>query len=169
VRSSFYFLHVYFQKENSMIKAIRSFLFVVAAGLLPFAASAASPTKQDAQALVEKAAQFAQANGKDKLVAEVNNKAGAFNQGELYVFVYDMNGTLIADPVNTNMVGQNNISKPDANGKLFRKEIVDVAKNQGKGWVEYSFNNPASGKVEPKASYVMKQGDVIIIAGIYVK
>lgn len=152
-----------------MIKAIRSFLFVVAAGLLPFAANAASPTKQDAQTLVEKAAKFAETNGKEKLVAEVNNKAGAFNQGELYVFVYDMNGTLIADPVNTNLVGQNNISKPDANGKLFRKEIVDVAKSQGKGWVEYSFNNPASGKVEPKASYVMKQGDVIIIAGIYVK
>lgn len=153
-----------------MIKAIRTYLLILAAGLLPFTASAGpSPTKQDAQAIVEKAASFAAANGKDKLLAEVNNKAGAFNQGELYVFVYDLEGTLIADPVNPSLLGQNNLAKPDADGKLFRKEIVEVAKSKGKGWVDYKFTNPASGKVEPKASYVLKQGDVIIIAGIYVK
>ena len=151
-----------------MIKTLRTLLLVLVAGLMPFTASAA-PTKQDAQAIVEKAAAFAATNGKDKLIAEVNKKDGSFNQGELYVFVYDLNGTLIADPVNPTLLGQNNLAKPDADGKLFRKEFVEVAKSQGKGWVDYKFTNPASGKVEPKASYVLKQGDVIIIAGVYLK
>jgi cytochrome c len=152
-----------------MIKSFRALMLVLVAGFLPFAASANSPTKQDAQAIVEKAAAFASANGKEKLLAEVNNKAGEFNKGELYVFVYDLNGTLIADPVNPGLLGQNNLAKPDADGKFFRKEIVEVANTKGKGWVDYKFNNPTSGKIEPKASYVLKQGDVIIIAGIYVK
>jgi cytochrome c len=151
-----------------MIKTLRAALLVLVAGLMPFTASAA-PTKQDAQAIVEKAAAFAATNGKDKLIAEVNKKDGSFNKGELYVFVYDLNGTLIADPVNQSLLGQNNLAKPDADGKLFRKEFVEVAKSQGKGWVDYKYANPVSGKVEPKASYVLKQGDVIIIAGVYLK
>jgi signal transduction histidine kinase len=151
-----------------MIKMLSAALIALASFVMPAAASAA-PTQDDAKNLVEKAASFAAANGKEKLVAEVNRKDGPFNQGELYVFVYDSTGTLIADPVNTAMLGQNNVSKPDADGKLFRKEIVDVANTQGSGWVKYKFANPVSGKVEPKASYVKKQGDVIIIAGVYLK
>jgi cytochrome c len=157
-----------FERGILMFKALRTALFVLAAGLMPFVASAA-PSKQDAQTIVEKAAAFATTNGNDKLIAEVNKKDGQFNQGELYVFVYDLEGTLIADPVNSNMLGQNNLAKPDADGKLFRKEFVEIAKSQGKGWVDYKFANPVSGKVEPKASYVLKQGNVIIIAGVYLK
>lgn len=151
-----------------MIKAFR--IALVAFLVSCFSVSAfAGPGKQDAEAIVGKAVAFAEANGKDKLVAEVNKKDGQFNQGELYVFVYDMSGTLIADPVNQALVGQNNLTKPDAEGKLFRKEFVSVAKAQGSGWVDYKFKNPVSGKVEPKASFVKKQGDVIIIAGVYLK
>ena len=152
-----------------MIKFFRATLFAVMASLTALGANAASPTKEDAQAIVEKAAAFATAGGNDKLVAEVNKKDGEFNKGELYVFVYDLNGTLIADPINKNLVGQNNVAKPDAEGKLFRKEFVETAKNQGSGWVDYKYLNPASGKVEPKVSYVKKQGDIVIIAGVYAK
>jgi cytochrome c len=151
-----------------MLKAIRSTLLAMVSSLIALSA-VAGPSKQDAQALVEQAAQFAAKSGKEQLIAEVNKKDGPFNKGELYVFVYDMKGTLIADPVNQNLVGQNNLAKPDAEGKLFRKEFVDVASQQGSGWVEYKYANPVSGKVEPKASYVKKQGDIIIIAGVYLK
>ncbi len=151
-----------------MLQAIRSMLLAMVSCLVALSA-VAGPTKQDAQALVEQAAQFAAKSGKDQLIAEVNKKDGSFNKGELYVFVYDLKGTLIADPVNPSLVGQNNLAKPDAEGKLFRKEFVDVATQQGSGWVEYKYNNPVSGKVEPKASFVKKQGDIIIIAGVYLK
>lgn len=150
-----------FKMIRATVLALASFLAIVTAY--------ASPTQQDAQEIVDKAAAFAATNGKDKLIAEVNKKDGAFNQGELYVFVYDETGTLVADPVNQAMVGQNNVAKPDADGKLFRKEIVEIANSQGSGWVKYKFANPVTGKVEPKASYVKKQGNVIIIAGVYLK
>jgi cytochrome c len=151
-----------------MIKTCRIALVALLVSFFSFSAFA-GPGKPDAEAIVGKAVAFVEANGKEKLVAEVNKKDGQFNQGELYVFVYDLNGTLIADPVNPALVGQNNLAKPDAEGKLFRKEFVSVAKAQGSGWVEYKYNNPVSGKVEPKASFVKKHGDVIIIAGVYLK
>lgn len=152
-----------------MIKTLRIAALVLLTSLMPFAANAAAPTKQEAQAIVDKAASYASANGADKLIAEANKKDGQFHQGELYVFVFDLNGTLIANPAYPNLVGKNEVEKPDADGKLFRKDILSVAKAQGSGWVDYKWMNPASGKVEPKTSYVKKQGDVIIGAGIYVK
>jgi len=151
-----------------MNKMFRGAVIALLSSVVAFAA-AASPTKEDAQAIVEKASTFAATSGKDQLVAEVNKKDGEFNKGELYVVVYDLNGKLVADPVNKALIGQNNLDKPDAEGKLFRKEFVETAKNQGSGWVDYKFLNPASGKVEPKTSYVKKQGDLVIIAGVYKK
>ena len=151
-----------------MNKMFRGAVIALLSSVVAFAA-AASPTKEDAQAIVEKASTFAATSGKDQLVAEVNKKDGEFNKGELYVVVYDLNGKLVADPVNKALIGQNNLDKPDAEGKLFRKEFVETAKNQGSGWVDYKYLNPASGKVEPKVSYVKKQGDIVIIAGVYAK
>lgn len=152
-----------------MNKMFRGALIALLSSFAVFGANAASPTREDAQAIVEKAASLAANNGKDQLIAEVNKKDGEFNQGELYVFVYDLEGTLVADPINKGLIGQNNLSKPDPDGKLFRKEFVETAKNQGSGWVDYKYKNPVSGKVEAKTSYVKKQGDLVIIAGVYKK
>lgn len=151
-----------------MITTIRAALFALACGFLSVSAIAA-PSKADAEGIVEKAAAFAAKNGNDKLIAEVNKKDGPFNQGDLYVFVYDKTGTLLANPVAPALIGKNQVSEPDADGKLFRKEIIEVASTKGSGWVNYKYKNPASGALEPKVSYVKKQGDLIIIAGVYVK
>ena len=151
-----------------MIKTLCNAILISVAALMPFAANAGA-TKQEAQAIVTKAAAFAAANGKEKLVAEANKKDGPFMKGDLYVFVYDMSGTLIANPAVPDTVGKNQLDVPDADGKFFRKDILALAKSSGNGWVSYKWRNPVSGKVEAKTSYVMKQGDVIIGAGVYDK
>lgn len=61
---------------------------------------------------------------------------------------------------------KNPLDVPDADGKLFRHEMVAIANGKGKGWVDYKFRNPASGKVEAKTSYALRAGDVAL-AGIY--
>ena len=152
-----------------MMKFVRVALFAAACGLLHVSASAAQATKADAEGIVQKAAAFATKNGEDKLVAEVNKKDGPFNQGELYVVVFDKTGTVLAHPVTPALVGKNRVSEPDADGKLFHKEIVDIAGKQGTGWVTYKYKNPTSGEVQTKTSYVKKQGELIILAGVYQK
>jgi cytochrome c len=130
-------------------------------------ATAADHTRDDAVKMVEKATAFFVANGKDKLLAEVNVKDGRFQRGELYVYVTDLAYTILAHPVNPKLIGQYIVDVPDVDGKLYRKEMVQVAKNKGRGWVDYKYKNPVSGKVEPKTSYLSKTGDIIIICGIY--
>jgi hypothetical protein len=58
---------------------------------------------------------------------------------------------------------------PDPSGKLYRQEIVALARQDGKGWVDYLYKNPESGRDEPKTTYIERVSDVVLEAGIYKK
>jgi signal transduction histidine kinase len=130
-------------------------------------ASGALASQKDAKALVDKAAAYVKANGKDAALKEINLAKGQFDKGELYVFAYDMSGKVIAHPKNPKLIGKDLINVPDPDGKLFRKEIVEVAKTKGTGWVDYKYTNPETKKIEAKTTYVVKVGDVILCCGTY--
>lgn len=127
----------------------------------------AAGSKEDAKALVEKAAAFIKAQGKDKALAEFNKPKGQFDKGELYIFVYDMKATVLAHPKNPKIVGKNLLDVPDSSGKLFRKDAVELAKTKGSGWIDYQYLNPDTKKVEHKTSYIEKVDDIIIGCGTY--
>jgi len=137
--------------------------FVVGLG----ASSFASSSQTDVKALVEKAATFFKSNGKEKALAEFSKSKGAFDKGDLYVFAYDMSATVVAHPKNGKLIGKNLLEVPDTDGKYFRKEIVDVAKNKGSGWVDYKYLNPETKKVEHKTTYLLRVDDTIICCGAY--
>lgn len=133
-----------------------------------FAATAhASDKPEDAIAMVEKGRAYLAKNGAPALIAEINKKNPDFVAGDLYLVVRGMDGTMLAHPVNAKLIGKNMTPLPDADGKLFRQEILDLAKSKGKGWVDYRFNNPVSKEIEKKSTYILRQGDVILESGIY--
>jgi len=127
----------------------------------------ASSSQADAKVLVEKAAAFVKSNGKEKALAEFNKTKGAFDKGDIYVFAYDMSATIVAHPKNAKLIGKNLLEVPDTDGKLFRKEIVEVAKTKGSGWVDYKYMNPETKKVEHKTTYVLRVEDTIVCCGAY--
>jgi signal transduction histidine kinase len=134
--------------------------------LLAFGLAAAAP-KDEAMGLVQDAAKFLKAEGKEKALQECNKPDGKWIKGEIYVFAYDFQGVIVAHPKNSKLVGKNMLEVPDVDGKLFRKDIVETAKTKGSGWVDYKYKNPESGKIEEKTTYLLKAGDVIFCAGIY--
>jgi cytochrome c len=121
----------------------------------------------EAKAMVEKAAAYFQANGKEKAIQEFNNPKGEFVKGEIYVFAYDAGGTIIAHPANPKQVGVNMLEVPDVDGKFFRKEAMEKVGKDGTAVVDYKFKNPATNKVEQKTSYFKKVGDIVIACGTY--
>lgn len=127
----------------------------------------AADDSASAIAMVERGVAYHQKNGKDALIREVNNKNPEFNQGPTYMVVRDLEGTVLAHPVNPRLIGKNLNVLPDVDGKYFRKEIVDTALTKGKGWVDYRYNNPVTKEIEKKSVYLVKSGDLIIEAGIY--
>jgi cytochrome c len=144
--------------------ALAVFLF----GLAPvMAASPGAPSRNDVIAQVTKAVEFYRANGRDKTLAELNRRDGAFAKGMDYVDVHDLNGVCLAHPISPDVVGQNRLDVADMHGKHFIKEIVDAAKSHSDGWVTYMRENPNSGQVEHKIVYWVVRDGLIFKAGTY--
>ncbi len=123
----------------------------------------------DAKAMVEKAAAFWKANGKDKTIAEVNNPHGQFIKGDLYVVILDFNGNVLANGGHPGLVGLNQLELKDPNGKYFNKEQIEVARTKGVGTVEMVFSNPVTGKIAPKTNYIRRvEGtEYLILSGAF--
>jgi len=141
---------------------------VALAALLPTLALAEDrATTKEAEGLVKRAVQMLKAEGKEKAFAAFNDPSGPFTFRDLYVVAYDLEGKCLAHGQKKERIGKNLIADKDADGKLFVKERVELAKAQGKGWIEYKFQNPATKKVEQKVSYNELVDGVIVSCGAY--
>lgn len=134
------------------------------------AAAIAEPTEKDAIAMTERGAALIKAKGKDAMVKRINARDPEYVQGSLYIDMRDLyTGIVLAHPINSSIVGKDLTDIPDASGKKYRREIIELAQKSGKGWVDYQYKNPVSGKIEPKSTYILRVDDVVLEAGIYKK
>ena len=124
-------------------------------------------TAEEAKTLMEKAVTYLKANGKDKAFEAFNNKKGDFVNKDLYIFVLDLNGKILSHGANEKLIGRDMMATKDKNGQLFIKKMVDLANAEGKGEVEYYWDNPVTKKVALKVSILEKVGDVIVACGYY--
>jgi len=123
--------------------------------------------REDAIALVKKAAAYIKQNGKDKALGEFNNPKGSFVVGELYIVVLDMSGVLLADGAKPKLIGMSLLDIKDLNGKQFVREEVELAKAKGKGWVDFEWVNPVTKAMEPRSTYFERVDDFIVLSGVY--
>lgn len=124
-------------------------------------------TAAEATAMVKKGVAFMKTNGRDKGQAEISNKSGQFNDRDLYLTVYGLDGTVRAHGANEKMIGKNLIELKDVDGKEFVKERIELAKSKGTFWQDYKFTNPTTKKIEPKSMYCEKLDDAVVCGGIY--
>jgi len=133
-----------------------------------FSAAAFADGKADAAKMVKDAVAFYKANGLEKTLDVLNDPKGQFVKGDLYAFAYGFDGTMMANVAKPDVVGQNVYDVPDANGKKFRHEIIEKAKKDKSGWVDYRTIHPKTKQNEDKTTYCESAGDeVIICCGAY--
>lgn len=151
---------------------MKSLVSALLAGFILFSVSGAQAsgrgTADEALALVEKAVTSIAADRLDAFVA-INRKDGGFVDRDLYIFVLDVNGNMLAHGANPELIGRNMIDMKlrDVDGKNFIRDFIDVAKTKGEGWVDYKWADPVSKDVAPKSSFVKRSGDMIVGCGIY--
>ena len=75
---------------------------------------------------------FYKANGREKTLAEMNNKDGQFAKGEDYVDVHDTNGVCVHIRFRRGIVGLNRMEQADPNRKQWIKEIVEQRRQGSK-------------------------------------
>jgi signal transduction histidine kinase len=106
-------------------------------------------------------------DGKAKAFATFNDPKGPFTYRDLYIMVYDLEGRCLAHGAKKDRVGKSFIDDKDVDGKLFVRERVKLAKDQGKLWQEYKFQNPANGKIEQKVAYCELVDGAVVCCGAY--
>lgn len=144
-------------------------LLAALAGAASLAGAADVVTKPEAEAMVKKALAYMKSNGREKTFAEIDKKDGQFVDRDLYLVVYGTDGVVRAHGGNAKMIGKNLIELKDVDGKPFVKERVEMAKKKVPFWQDYKFNNPVSGKIEPKTMYCVPEEDIILCGGVYLK
>ena len=148
----------------------KSFIAALMICVVPLAvATADAPSKDEVTARVKAAIAYYKANGREKALAELNNKAGQFASGENYVDVHDVNGVCVAHPVTPALVGINRLEQTDPSGKFVYKDMVNASKAKPSGWIEYMRKNPTDGQIEKKIAYWELYDGLIFKAGTYVK
>ena len=140
---------------------------VAALYLIGGAALAGEPTEKDVVAMAERGAALIKVKGKSEMIRRINARDPDFVQRLLYVDLRDMRtGIVLAAPYNPWTVGLDLTDVPDSNGKKYRREIIELAAARGKGWVDYQYKDPATGKVQPKTTYILRVGDVVLEASV---
>lgn len=119
--------------------------------------------------LVDNAKVYALKYGREKAVAEFNNLNGSFVKGDLYIFAYDYNGTVLSWPYTPDQVGTNRLNVTDPVGNHHVREFLNIAKNGG-GITDYYSVNPFTNRTDLKISYVTDiDGTWMIGAGNYIE
>ncbi len=165
-------------REVSTTLAVFLLAMVCAAGCItdtPRERSWEKMTVADLEEFVKDAAVFANQSGKASALAVFNQAGGRFTRGDLYVYAYDRNGTLLAHPYQRDLVGTNRLNWTDPRG-LPVIHIGSHVAAQGGGYIAYLYPSPSESAMNesrresyvPKIGYVCPAGDDWWIgSGIY--
>lgn len=126
---------------------------------------------------IDEAAHYADSEGLDASLLEYNSTDGLFTRGDLYIYAYDMNGTLLAHPYVPEEIGKNRLMMKDIRGMEMIRFARDIA-TEGEGFLFYLYPAPESDAPidEHDGAYIPKLGyaksiteDVWIGSGLYLK
>jgi len=150
------------------MRAILLLLFVsLSAPGFP-AGAAEFGTRDEAVAMVKRVQVMFKAAGAEATFKAVSDKSVAeFHDRDLYPFIYDFAGVNVAHGARPALIGKSLISLKDQEGKFLVRDMLEIAKTQGKGWYDYKWPNPLNNKIEDKSSYVEKMGDYWVGVGVY--
>ena len=123
-------------------------------------------TRNEAIALVNKAASMLKDAGAEKLISTVNAGEQGFRDRDLYLFVIGPDQKVVAHAYDQGRIGLVASELYDGDGQPYGKLILKLADDKGQ-WVQYRIHNPVTGKVAPKSTFVRRVGDYILGCGVY--
>ncbi len=117
--------------------------------------------------MVKRAVAHIHARGMRQACEDFNDPRGGFIDGDCYIWAGDFKGIVAANASNPDSRGQDHYELKAADGKKFIQEIIRTAQAKGKGWCDYLWKNPKTGRTEVKSTYFEAVDNVFIACGIY--
>ena len=159
-------------KKISFVYRIPGKDLMVIAGFFEIAESA---TKEECIAKCEEAAQLITEKGMDAAFQRLQKKDGKFVWKDSYVYVMDFTGTHLTHPLRPDSVGKNFLEAKLPDGRYLVKELIEIAKTKGEGWIEYMYPKPEElakpkpWKLSKKLAYVYRipGKELFVSAGVF--
>ncbi len=123
-------------------------------------------TRSEAVAMVKRVQDKFRKAGPEDTFRAINNKAKEFWDRDLFPFVMDLNGLVVASPQPA-LRGKNILDLKDQDGKFVIHEAMSIAKGPGHGWSDTRFFDPLTKSVEDKSAWIERMGDFVVGVGIY--
>lgn len=150
-----------------MTKILTLLLAAVALLWVGDVAAAERGTPDEAKAMLAKALAHYKAVGRKQALADFSGRKAPFFDRDLYVVCLGADHTIVAHGGFPAFVGSPVDSMRDAEGKPLGKALWDAASGPADGATRYRVLNAATGKVEPKVSFVRKAGDDVCLVGAF--
>jgi len=133
--------------------------------------AATKPTPEMVIAKVDLAARLLEKEGAAAFPKFMGNGSDFLFAGT-YIWINDLNGVILMHPIKDKLVGKNLTGIKDRNGKRFIAMGVQLAQENGSGWVGYLWPKPGEKEVSHKVSYVKKVrtpdgSDMVLGCGVY--
>lgn len=143
----------YYRKEGKAIIAVGYYI--------PRAAP------QAAISLLDRAVAAIKKDGKAS-IARFSDMNGGFIEDDLYVFVVGLDDRVMhAHGAMPRLIGRNVGDLKDNQGKPIIQQMIDIVKNRGRGELQYSWQNPVTGKQERKTTYLQRVDGYLVAVGHY--
>lgn len=86
-----------------------------------------------------------------------------------YFYIMDPNANILAH-LHQETIGKNLMDKKDPSGRLIFKEIIQMAKSDGQGYINYTWSKIGSDKDDPTIAYFkyFKPWNWIVVTGVYI-
>ncbi|PKO82506.1 MAG: hypothetical protein CVU19_01445 [Betaproteobacteria bacterium HGW-Betaproteobacteria-13] len=130
-----------------------------------------SPRATAAQArhLLDRAAEALAADASVAL-AEFQRIGGNFTLDDLYVLVVNMeDGRFLAHGASPALIGRNGHDLRDPKGKAVITDMINIARRNGAGELDYAWRNPTTAKVESKHTYFRAVDGKLVGVGYYTR
>lgn len=153
-----------------IVKIFKKLFLAALINLMTATVALAGGTEKEALAMLDRGIAYIKAHGTEeafKAFTDLNNKE--FHDRDLYLYAYDFKGFNVAHGTNKLMVGKNFMEMKDAAGKTWLPEMIEIAKTQGSGSLDFMWNNPETKKIQAKIGYIKKipGQDMFLGTGIY--
>lgn len=139
-----------------------------------FSSLAVAGEKATTEECIEKtheAAAIINARGLEEAIKLIGDPKGPFVWKDSYVFLMDLKGKMLAHPMQPQLTRYEHVLlETDATDKALFVHFVNVAREDGEGWVDYRWPKPGKKSPSKKVTYIYKvpSKDLLVGAGVYV-
>jgi len=141
----------------------------ISLALAPLAPPAGGPgpgTPDEAMAMVKRAQGKFRMAGAAATFTAINSQSDGFVDRDLYAFVYDLRGVSVAHGAHAELVGCNLLRLRDHGGRRPIHDMIEIARAEGSGWIEFRVINPMTNTIEARSAYLERMDGYVVGVGV---